>query len=40
MILLLSHISHSIDHHVLGHALHLRQLAFAEECQLWASQPG
>ena len=29
---------HSIDHHILGHALHLRQLAFAEECQLWASQ--
>ena len=26
---------HSIDHHTLGHALHLRQLAFAEECQLW-----
>lgn len=31
---------HSIDHHILGHALHLRQLAFAEECQRWASQPG
>jgi hypothetical protein len=30
---------HSIDHHILGHALHLRQLAFAEECQLWAGQP-
>ena len=29
---------HTIDHHHLGHALHLRQLAFAEECQLWASQ--
>jgi hypothetical protein len=29
---------HSIDHHILGHALHLRQLAFAEECQLWARQ--
>lgn len=29
---------HSIDHHILGHALHLRQLAFAEECQLWAAQ--
>jgi pimeloyl-ACP methyl ester carboxylesterase len=29
---------HSIDHHVLGHALHLRQLAFAGECQLWARQ--
>jgi pimeloyl-ACP methyl ester carboxylesterase len=29
---------HSIDHHILGHALHLRQLAFAEECQLWAGQ--
>jgi pimeloyl-ACP methyl ester carboxylesterase len=27
---------HSIDHHILGHALHLRQLAFAEECALWA----
>ncbi|GAA2362961.1 alpha/beta hydrolase [Dactylosporangium salmoneum] len=26
---------HSIDHHTLGHALHLRQLAFAEECALW-----
>ena len=23
---------HSIDHHILGHALHLRQLAFVEEC--------
>jgi pimeloyl-ACP methyl ester carboxylesterase len=29
---------HSIDHHILGHALHLRQLAFAEECALWARQ--
>jgi pimeloyl-ACP methyl ester carboxylesterase len=29
---------HSIDHHILGHALHLRQLAFAEECQLRAAQ--
>ena len=29
---------HSIDHHILGHALHLRQLAFAEECQLWGRQ--
>jgi pimeloyl-ACP methyl ester carboxylesterase len=29
---------HSIDHHVLGHALHLRQLAFAEECDVWAGQ--
>ncbi|MGX6601000.1 alpha/beta hydrolase [Micromonosporaceae bacterium Da 78-11] len=27
---------HSIDHHTLGHALHLRQLAFAEECAAWA----
>ncbi|WP_410631617.1 alpha/beta hydrolase [Amycolatopsis sp. cmx-4-83] len=27
---------HSIDHHVLGHALHLRQLAFADECAAWA----
>ena len=27
---------HSIDHHVLGHALHLRQLAFAAECAAWA----
>ncbi|HEY0181503.1 MAG TPA: alpha/beta hydrolase family protein [Rhodopila sp.] len=25
-------VGHSIDHHVLGHALHLRQLAFVEEC--------
>ncbi len=31
---------HSIDHHILGHALHLRQLAFAEECQLWGRQQG
>lgn len=29
---------HSIDHHVLGHALHLRQLAFAEECTVWERQ--
>jgi pimeloyl-ACP methyl ester carboxylesterase len=29
---------HSIDHHILGHALHLRQLAFAADCALWASQ--
>jgi pimeloyl-ACP methyl ester carboxylesterase len=29
---------HSIDHHTLGHALHLRQLAFAEECTLWGRQ--
>jgi pimeloyl-ACP methyl ester carboxylesterase len=29
---------HSIDHHLLGHALHLRQLAFAEECTWWAAQ--
>ncbi|MDI1460797.1 alpha/beta hydrolase family protein [Catellatospora sp. KI3] len=29
-------VGHSIDHHILGHALHLRQLAFAQECQLWA----
>ena len=29
---------HSIDHHTLGYALHLRQLAFAEECQLWGRQ--
>lgn len=28
---------HSIDHHTLGTALHLRQLAFAEECAAWAS---
>lgn len=28
---------HSIDHHILGHALHLRQLAFAEECARWES---
>jgi pimeloyl-ACP methyl ester carboxylesterase len=31
---------HSIGHHTLGHALHLRQLAFAEECALWAPHPG
>jgi hypothetical protein len=31
---------HSIDHHTLGHALHLRQLAFAAECALWARQDG
>ncbi|HEY1488919.1 MAG TPA: alpha/beta fold hydrolase [Micromonosporaceae bacterium] len=30
---------HSIDHHILGHALHLRQLAFAEECTQWAGRP-
>ncbi|WP_433040842.1 alpha/beta hydrolase [Dactylosporangium sp. CS-033363] len=29
---------HSIDHHTLGHALHLRQLAFAEECAAWAER--
>ncbi len=29
---------HSIDHHILGHALHLRQLAFAGECALWGRQ--
>jgi pimeloyl-ACP methyl ester carboxylesterase len=29
---------HSIDHHILGHALHLRQLAFAAECELWGRQ--
>lgn len=28
---------HAIDHHTLGFALHLRQLAFAEECVAWAS---
>ncbi|MFG3099189.1 alpha/beta hydrolase [Streptomyces sp. NPDC048182] len=28
---------HCIDHHLLGHALHLRQLAFAEECAVWAA---
>lgn len=31
---------HSIDHHRLGHALHLRQLAFALECAQWAEQGG
>ena len=31
---------HSIDHHILGHALHLRQLAFAEECALWSRTDG
>jgi hypothetical protein len=29
---------HSIDHHILGHALHLRQLAFVGECELWGRQ--
>ena len=29
---------HSIDHHILGYALHLRQLAFAGECELWGRQ--
>ena len=29
---------HSIDHHILGHALHLRQLAFAADCARWARQ--
>ncbi|MFI7277348.1 alpha/beta fold hydrolase [Streptomyces sp. NPDC049879] len=28
---------HCIDHHTLGIALHLRQLAFAEECARWAA---
>jgi hypothetical protein len=28
---------HCIDHHTLGFALHLRQLAFAEECAAWAA---
>ncbi|MFJ7327509.1 alpha/beta hydrolase [Streptomyces cyaneofuscatus] len=28
---------HCIDHHTLGHALHLRQLAFATECTAWAA---
>lgn len=27
-------VGHSIDHHKAGHALHLRQLAFAHECSL------
>ena len=31
---------HSIDHHTLGHALHLRQFAFVEECMLWDRQSG
>ena len=31
---------HSIDHHILGHALHLRQLAFAGECELWTAERG
>ncbi|MEP7022455.1 MAG: alpha/beta hydrolase family protein [Actinomycetota bacterium] len=31
---------HSIDHHILGYALHLRQLAFAAECALWGRQNG
>jgi len=29
---------HNIDHHILGHALHPRQLAFAEDCAVWAGQ--
>jgi pimeloyl-ACP methyl ester carboxylesterase len=29
---------HSIDHHTLGCALHLRQIAFAEECAVWDRQ--
>ncbi len=29
---------HSIDHHILGYALHLRQLAFIGECALWGRQ--
>ena len=29
---------HSIDHHTLGHSLHLRQLAFVRECELWERQ--
>ncbi|MEV0579884.1 MULTISPECIES: alpha/beta hydrolase [unclassified Streptomyces] len=28
---------HCIDHHTLGFATHLRQLAFAEECTAWAA---
>ncbi|GHJ47094.1 thioesterase [Catellatospora sp. TT07R-123] len=31
-------VGHSIDHHTLGHALHLRQLAFAEECVFWQTR--
>lgn len=31
-------VGHSIDHHLLGHALHLRQLAFVEESAAWAEQ--
>jgi len=30
---------HSLDHHRLGHALHMRQVAFAEECVLRAARP-
>ncbi|MCP2358168.1 pimeloyl-ACP methyl ester carboxylesterase [Nonomuraea thailandensis] len=29
---------HCIDHHTLGIALHLRQLAFVKECAMWAEQ--
>ncbi len=29
---------HSIDHHTLRHSLHLRQLAFVRECELWERQ--
>ncbi|GAA3290260.1 hypothetical protein GCM10020295_04190 [Streptomyces cinereospinus] len=28
---------HCLDHHTLGIATHLRQLAFAEECAVWAA---
>lgn len=31
-------VGHSIDHHKAGHALHLRQLAFAHECTLLAKR--
>ncbi len=31
---------HSIDHHRLGRALHLRQLAFADECRVYAGRTG
>jgi pimeloyl-ACP methyl ester carboxylesterase len=31
-------VGHSIDHHKAGHALHLRQLAFAHECSLRSEQ--
>lgn len=33
-------VGHCIDHHILGSALHLRQLAFARQCAWKATSPG